>query len=122
MADKTVEQSMCRGDIVALCSLGRRVWQDEHRPDDWVSESERSLIGRLLAPLWGSLGEIRQDEIREVIATELDDPEFAHGGGFDSMLRDSKLRLWLSAQNDVSLANALDYLVTGSPPVTEVKR
>jgi hypothetical protein len=72
----------------------------------------------LIAPFWIALDTDRQDEVRQIIANELDDPEFAFTG-LDSMVRDSRLRMWLSAQSDLTIGDALSYLVTGEPPVAE---
>jgi hypothetical protein len=111
-------QQTCRGDVVAICALGRRLWHEEPRQDDWVAEAERCLVARLLAPMWNTLDDDRQDEVRQIIANECDDAEFAFVG-LDTMVRDSRLRMWLSAQSDLTIGDALSYLVTGEPPVAE---
>jgi hypothetical protein len=113
-------QQTCRGDVVALCALGRRLWHEESRQDDWIGEAERSLIARLIAPFWIALDTDRQGEVRQIIANELDDPEFAFTG-LDSMVRDSRLRMWLSAQSDLSLGDAIGYLVTGEAPASQAE-
>ncbi len=100
-------QSATLGDALAVVALAQRVITDA---DDChaIHQAEISFVTRLIGPLWRSLDETQQAEVREALAIR--DSEFAFVG-LDQLLVEARTRSWLAVQsNSLSIGAMLDVL------------
>ena len=109
-------QSATLGDALAVVALAQRVISNA---DDChaIHEAEHSFIARLIGPLWRTLNETQQDEVRTAVAIR--DSEFAYVG-LDRLIAESGTRSWLAIQShSLSVGGMLDLLAAGEPPAPQ---
>lgn len=99
------EQTLTRGDALGLAAIAIRVF-DNSADDDVINQAERSIIARLLLPVWRSIGERQRAEVRDVLAA--DETTFEH------ILIEAETRAWLATQSELTVGDLLDRLDGGA--------